>query len=314
MGKKALLLGAIAQSIPDVDFIASFWASTTSDLLIHRGFTHSFLFTVLIGPLLAWLSTKIFRSVDMPFRKWLLFWSLQVFIHQFLDSFNAYGTAWFTPFSNCRVSFNSMFVADPLFSIWLAVAAIALFVLPTTNKRMVWVKASLSISVAYLLLGVGFKLYVDKAAHTTLREQNVTCNHYFSTPTSFNNLLWYIVAQNDTGYFIGYRSVFDKSGPVSFHFRYRNDSLLQPYKTRKDVQELIQFSQGYYAAELWHDTLVFYDLRFGEINGWAEPQPRCVFYYYVQYPDDNKLIVQRGRFSKWNNYYIGQFLQRIGGH
>ncbi|HLP38350.1 metal-dependent hydrolase, partial [Lacibacter sp.] len=45
-GKKAMLWGALAQSIPDIDFVASFWMGTADDLLAHRGFTHSLLFAV----------------------------------------------------------------------------------------------------------------------------------------------------------------------------------------------------------------------------------------------------------------------------
>ncbi len=37
-----MLYGAIAASLPDIDFIAAFWMNTTDDLLAHRGFTHSF--------------------------------------------------------------------------------------------------------------------------------------------------------------------------------------------------------------------------------------------------------------------------------
>jgi inner membrane protein len=42
LGKKAMLWGALAQSVPDIDFVASFWMNTSSNLLAHRGFTHSF--------------------------------------------------------------------------------------------------------------------------------------------------------------------------------------------------------------------------------------------------------------------------------
>jgi membrane-bound metal-dependent hydrolase YbcI (DUF457 family) len=43
-----MFLGAVAQSVPDIDFIASFWTSTSENLLAHRGFTHSILFTLLM--------------------------------------------------------------------------------------------------------------------------------------------------------------------------------------------------------------------------------------------------------------------------
>src|SRR5580700_2740706 len=84
LGKKALLIGAIAQNIPDIDFIASFWLPTSADVLAHRGFTHSFLFAALLSPLLAWLSGFFFPKSGMSFRKWLLFWGVQIVVHDFI--------------------------------------------------------------------------------------------------------------------------------------------------------------------------------------------------------------------------------------
>src|SRR5579872_3901458 len=124
LGKKALLVGAIAQSVPDVDFAASFWLPTSSELLAHRGFTHSFLFVVIFAPLLALASKYLFRGSNVRWSRWLLFWGLQIFIHDFIDAFNAYGTGWFEPFSHYRVSFNTIYVADPLFSLWPAIACL----------------------------------------------------------------------------------------------------------------------------------------------------------------------------------------------
>ena len=42
VGKKALIAGAIAQSIPDIDFISALWLSPAEQLLAHMGITHSF--------------------------------------------------------------------------------------------------------------------------------------------------------------------------------------------------------------------------------------------------------------------------------
>ena len=47
LGKRAMFLGALAQSIPDIDFVTAFWNSTSENLLAHRGFTHSLLFGIL---------------------------------------------------------------------------------------------------------------------------------------------------------------------------------------------------------------------------------------------------------------------------
>ena len=41
LGRKAMLFGALSQSLPDIDFIAYFWLDKTDNLLAHRGITHS---------------------------------------------------------------------------------------------------------------------------------------------------------------------------------------------------------------------------------------------------------------------------------
>src|SRR5579871_1525867 len=89
LGKKALFLGAFAQSIPDLDFVASFWLPTSSDLLAHRGFTHSFLFLIIVSPFLAFVSGYFSKRKTVSRQRWLLFWGLQIFIHVFIDAFNA---------------------------------------------------------------------------------------------------------------------------------------------------------------------------------------------------------------------------------
>ncbi|MET0462496.1 MAG: metal-dependent hydrolase, partial [Chitinophagaceae bacterium] len=118
LGKKAMLIGAIAQSIPDIDFVAAFFLSDTKDIVAHRGITHSILFVVAVSFLLARLSARIFSNRMMSPNRWLLLFGINMFVHIFIDSFNAYGTGWFEPFSSARFSFNVLYVADPLFSAW----------------------------------------------------------------------------------------------------------------------------------------------------------------------------------------------------
>ncbi len=315
LGKKALFIGAIAQSLPDIDFVTSFWMGTAENLLAHRGFTHSFLFLIIITPLLGWLSGKIFRNTGMTMKHWVLLWGLEIFIHIFIDAFNAYGTGWFEPFSHYRVSFNTMFVADPLFTIWPAIGFAVLLILHrNSGKRKSWTNMALILCTAYLLLGIIFKLAVESKVNRELADKQIVSSRHFTTPAPLNNLLWYIVAESDSGYSIGYWSVLDKPGNIDFHFAYRNDSLLKEATDKHTLDYLLRFSEGYYAVQKWHDTLVFNDLRFGEILGWTEKNPKFVFYYFPEYPDGNDLIVQRGRFAGWNKNSIMTFARRIGGN
>ena len=50
IGNKAMVLGAIAGTIPDLDVIANYFTDTVSALEIHRGFTHSIVFAVVGCP------------------------------------------------------------------------------------------------------------------------------------------------------------------------------------------------------------------------------------------------------------------------
>jgi inner membrane protein len=74
-GKKAMLWGALAQSVPDIDFLSSFWLNTSENLLAHRGFTHSLLFALMIIPVLSLTADRIHRPHNIAFRTWILFFT-----------------------------------------------------------------------------------------------------------------------------------------------------------------------------------------------------------------------------------------------
>lgn len=55
VGNKAMLWGAIAGTIPDLDVYQSLIFDTLRANELHRGFSHSILFSVIFAPILAWL-------------------------------------------------------------------------------------------------------------------------------------------------------------------------------------------------------------------------------------------------------------------
>ncbi len=314
IGKKAMLWGALAQSLPDIDFIAAFWMNPADVLLAHRGFTHSILFTILASFLLSLIAERWHRPHSISLKKWYLFFALQIFIHIFIDAFNNYGVGWFEPFSHGRISFNTIFVADPFFTIWLLIAFVALLFLKRRNpKRKSWWRFGIIMSAAYLFYCVINKLMIDKEVKAIAQRENIYYTNYLTTPAPLNNWLWYVVLENDSGYNVGFRSVFDKQKDISFHFFSRNDSLLGKVDNHEEVQKLIRFSKGFYITEKWNDTLVFNDLRFGQVIGWHSPREKFVFHYFLKQNADNRLVVQRGRFSKWNWEIIQSLIKRIEG-
>lgn len=315
LGKKAMLFGALAQSLPDIDAVASFWLDTSSDLLAHRGFTHSILFAVLSTVILGLAAQRVYRRKNIAALTWLLLFGINIFTHLFIDAFNAYGTAWFEPFSHRRISFNTLFVADLLFTIWPLAAFIALLVLKnSSNKRGIWWKAGIGLSVLYLAYSIINKMNVDADVKQSLSQQGIHYEKYLSTPTPLNNWLWFVAAGDSAGFYIGHRSVFDSDEQMEFHYFPRKDSLLKPVQESREVQNLKRFSQGFYTAEKWGDTLVFNDLRFGQMIGWYNPQERFVFHYFLQDYGENDLVVQRGRFAKWNEETIKAMIREIKGN
>jgi inner membrane protein len=315
IGKKAMLYGAFAASLPDIDFIATLWLNTVDDLLTHRGFTHSFLFAVFAVLLLAFILRKRHYVDHVSVRTWLVFMGTEIFVHLFLDAFNAYGIGWFEPFNHKRISFHVIFVADPFFSIGPGIAAVSLLLLNgKSSRRRAVARSGLVLCSFYFFYCLANKFKIEQDTRFAMVHQGIQHTKYFTTPSPFNNWLWYIVAETDSGFQTGYRSVFDRSERIEFHYHPRNAFLLRPFNSRQDLQKLERFSQGYYTADSSDHGIVFNDLRFGQIMGWQNPDAGFVFYYYLQEPDANKMVVQRGRFSNWNWESNKFFLRRIRGN
>ena len=174
LGKKAMLLGAVAQSLPDIDFIASFWLDTAHDVAAHRGITHSLLFVAVVSLLFAWLGRRWWPRAGMSFGRWWLFAGLELFIHILLDAFNAYGTGWFEPFSHYRLSFNVLFVADPFFSIGLGISFLALlFLRSSSRRRRFWIRFGLILPCCYLYYCLLNKYRIDKWAEQSLQAHQI---------------------------------------------------------------------------------------------------------------------------------------------
>jgi inner membrane protein len=134
-----------------------------------------------------------------------------------------------------------------------------------------------------------------------------------TTPAPFQNLFWFVISGNDSGFYTGYRSVFDEDS-MQWKFSPRNEHLLAAYANRPDIRRLKRFSNGFYTVNYRKDSLQFNDLRFGQIIGWQDSREEFAFHYYVQYPEENHLVVQRGRFDKLGQIKLTEYLSRIFGN
>lgn len=97
------LLTALCAMIPDADVIGFSFGVERGGMFSHRGFTHSIIFSLVFGAIVAFFAEKYLKT-GISFLKLFAFFSLATFSHPFLDMLTdgGSGVALFAPFSNER--------------------------------------------------------------------------------------------------------------------------------------------------------------------------------------------------------------------
>ena len=203
---------------------------------------------------------------ETTYKEWYWLFSMGFLTHLILDCFTAYGTQIFLPFSNVRVAFNNISVADPLYTFpFLACLVIAAFLMKTDKRRTIFNWAGIIISSAYMIVTIFNKNHVDKIFAKSLEERNIETIRQRTSPSIFNNLLWNCVAETEDGYYLGLYSIYDEGQRLHFLNEIpKNHEILAPFERDDRIQILKWFSDGYYTVNQRGDTRwVLNDLRFG---------------------------------------------------
>jgi inner membrane protein len=268
IGNKALLYGAVLGTIPDLDVFITPFLNPVFSLFFHRGFSHSIVFMLLVTPVAAWLLSKVEKKQLINLKYWLLFALLPILSHIAVDCFNTYGTAILEPFNKTRVAYDSMAIIDIFFLLPLSVAVISASLLGRQNRfRRIITWVGIGLSSAYFCFTIINKIDIEEKVRGQLLSQNIKFSKLLTTPVPLSNFLWLIVAENDTGYNIGYFCNFDKSNEISFRYLPRNQELLGNLAETKDVKDLILFTKGFYTVEIdSNKKLCIYDLRYGSLD------------------------------------------------
>jgi len=100
------LLTALCAIIPDADVVGLAFGIEFDSLFGHRGFTHSILFALIFGAVIAFVADR-FLQTGVSFLKLAVFFSLATFSHPLLDMLTdgGSGVALLAPFSNERFFF-----------------------------------------------------------------------------------------------------------------------------------------------------------------------------------------------------------------
>jgi len=191
--KQRASIGALASIFPDIDYLLFFLAPLDFLAYWHRAETHS----LILAPFWAWmLATLIRRYCAWPQQRALIFWICLIAIlsHDISDSLTTFGTQWFAPISDHRVSFNLLFVMDGYFTLTIIIALMLL--VRWRNPARSWL--AFVVPASYL----AFVLMLKLAAYLqlpTLEEQTNTRERML-LPQPFSPFYWHIIDATAQGY------------------------------------------------------------------------------------------------------------------
>lgn len=263
-GNKALLYGAIAGTIPDLDVIIGSLTDTITAIEWHRGFSHSIFFCVLLAPLLGWLINKLERKLNLGWKAWTKLFFLGLFTHPLLDAFTTWGTQIFWPFK-LRIAFNSIFVIDPLYTVpFLVCTVLVLFYKRTSLARRRINRVGLILSTTYLLVTLCIKNSANQQFVDALDSKGIPYTNIITKPSPLNTILWNSNIDTPNNYLIADYSFFD-SQPIQFKAYPKNREASKEIINFTNIQRLIAISEGWYILEQKEDQWYFNDLRFGLI-------------------------------------------------
>ena len=318
IGNRALLFGAIGGTIPDLDvFIGKLiYTNEIDSMAFHRGFMHSFLFAILgavvFGAFVFWLYNRKKRYGMTTQKDWMWLFLASIFTHPILDSFTAYGTQLFAPFSNYRVAFNNISVADPLYTLpFLIMLIVVMFFKRTSSKRRLFLKLGLGVSSLYMMLTLVNKYHVHGVYKRALVEEKIDYLRFQTQPTILNNFLWYGIAETTDAYFVGFYSILDTKPTVTrWHKLPKNHDLLGDLP--KDLETLSWFSGGYYNLSETSDsqTFLFKDLRYPLMD---EKDPNSTIFKFTITKKEDRWEVAPFYAPDLNRGSLNSFWTRLKG-
>lgn len=264
--RAALLAGAGLATLPDLDglLIVAFTDNPVSLMTIHRSFSHSLFVLPLFGTLIWWLYKRFGhgRVAQAPVRWW---WTmvLALVTHPLLDAFTVYGTQLWWPLHPPPTMWSSVFIIDPLYTVWLLLGCVVAWFARTRPLAQHALLAGLVLSSGYLGWSLMAKAQVDKAAAQSLAAMGLADAPRFSVPMPFNTLLWRVVAMTPQGYVVGDRSLWADRGAMQFSGHPSNVQALRQAAEVPAVARLQWFNHGFMRAQVQDGELVLSDLRMG---------------------------------------------------
>ena len=293
IGNKAILIGGLAGTIPDLDIIFFPFLDDIQKLTLHRGISHALLFSFVIAPILAYLFFFLFKKhPEKPsYKEWVWLFFLGLFTHPILDTFTVYGTQLFLPFSDYRAGLNNIFIADPIYTLpFLLCLLTCLFINRKRKIRRFINHLGIGLSCLYICFTFGAKLYVNNVFEKSMQKQSIDYQRFMTGPMPLNSILWYAMAEVEDGYLYGLYSLLDKDKEIDFEFLERKGELLEGLEDNYAIDRLRWFSNDYFLVrEKSKGELVFYDAKFGKAD-MRKGKEVFVFPFHIYFDDSNSQV------------------------
>ena len=261
--RKAALLGAALGTLPDLDVFIDY-GDPVANFTMHRGFSHSLFVLAAFGLILWTVLRRWWRPVREAPRRWLAAILLAMLTHPLLDAHTAYGTQLFWPAGWIPVSWATIFIIDPFYTVPLLAGLLAVLIRPTSRVAGRLLIAGLALSTLYLGWTWTAKNIVTANARKTLETRGLGEARMFITPTPLNSLLWRVVVRTEDGHLEGVDSVVADDGPIEFTFHPSDDAALAAASNIPTVTRLRWFADEFVGASMEGDTLILSDLRMGQ--------------------------------------------------
>ncbi len=265
------------------------------------GLTAAVIMAFIMVAIIGILTTRLWKNylsaplidISIGWKGWykLFFWS--IITHPILDSFTVYGTQLFAPFSNYRVAFNNISVADPMYTVpFLTCLLVAAFISRESiwRKRINWL--GIALSSTYMLFTIVNKQYINEILLESLKEEKITYSRYMTNPSILNNILWSATVESDSVYYMGQYSLFDREKKFKFTTIPKKEYLIHGQENNETLKILKWFSKDYFALMIRDDgRLQFNDVRYGTFRGSGEEETDYVFRFVLVPDKSGKLVL-----------------------
>lgn len=244
------------------------------------------LFLILIPLVLRRYKTAVYNTnLSATIGEWqkMFWWAL--ITHPILDCFTTYGTQILLPFSDLRVSFNNIAVADPLYTIPLIIGLLVAVNYSKLSRIRNYVNlGGLLLSSSYMLFTIINKQHINEVFTQSLSKEGVQYERFMTTPTILNNALWSGIAEGDTSYYFGQYSIFDQKKEFVINEISKNHNLVKD-DLKKDytLKKLEWFSNGFFKVENESPgKYKWFDLRFGSFKLSPQHKEEFVFSFDLE--------------------------------